>query len=82
MYRQFGDDDGHQDEDGDEDGQLDAAPAQLGLAALAQLALDGAGVVAEEAEEDVAPGVLGLAVVAVAVDGEPVDGVAIVAGAV
>ncbi len=58
-------------------GQLDVAPADLGLAALFEFAADGGRVIAEEGQKRVAPDVLGLVVVAVAVDGNPVGGLAV-----
>lgn len=52
-------------------------PGQIAVTALAQLAPDGAYVIPEETEKDITPGVFGFAVVAVFINGKPVDRVAI-----
>src|SRR6266496_408749 len=57
--------------------QLNIPPHQSARSALAQFFPDCAHVVAKETKEDVAPGVLRLAVVAVFVNRNPIDGIAI-----
>ena len=67
------DDDCHGDQNRDEYGQFDVAPTQFDFTALGQLALNSAGIVAKEAEKNVAPRIFGLAIVAMFVNRDPID---------
>src|SRR5207244_2220238 len=60
-----------------ERGQLDVAPEQIAVTALAQFFTNRTDIIAEETEKHIAPRTLRFAVVAVFVDRKPIDGLAV-----
>src|SRR5215831_581225 len=73
MDRFSRDDDCHRDQNRNEHGQFDVAPTEFDFTALGQLALDRAGIVAKEAEKNVAPRILGPAIVSMFVNRDPIN---------
>src|SRR2546423_8786509 len=67
----------HQKQRSRERRELDISPAHIAVAALAQFVLDRADIIAKETLEDVRPRIFGFVVVAVAVDRQPIDRIAI-----
>src|SRR5947209_13239585 len=66
----------HDQERGRERRQLEVPPTDIAISAFAQFSANRADVVAEETEKHITPWIFGLAVVAVAVDRQPIDRVA------